>query len=354
MLFFQPIKYSLSHIKLFLIFLFLLQRTSEDSSLSNQLVASTPHLPKKCNANTPSSIFLDVLLNNSHFKSKDDAKIGSYIPWQLATKKRIEGNAAYSSSIAKHYLIWLNVTSQSFFHDAENLLREEEERYIVRMSKLEDAPFKELNDLLPPFISKDEISDLEQKLTQVLEYRFRIEIAIFASQLNYINCGEHAAIAFVETLIESEKGYWPANTPLNIHYISLGNTEDCIGHRFLVRGSTTLPSKQQIIHDQKAVARILDEMDGEIIDHWNNPQAGGLRLSTTEAKRTFGMYSSEVSQVWDCMEIIGYHAQNMHSQIKDMHISEEVKDFFLKYAGPTLAEIENLLNSDNHNRIQCT
>lgn len=288
-----------------IIFLFLLQRLCDDTYLPNRtpFESELPKLPKKCNGNAPSDVYQDVTLNPKV------GIIGRFSPWNLATLERILDDRPRTLSAQKHFEEWHRNTSQSFFQNARNVLSEKEEKHDSFTSVLEDEAWKEFYDLSSHISSAEKKIVLEQQLIKVLQYRFHTEAAIFASQLDYINCGEHASIAFVDELIRAKNGDWPKDRSLKLYYISLGATESANDHHFLVVGSTTLPETELITHDKVRIASILEAMDGEIVDNWNNPKAGGLRLSASAARKKFLMYSPRISEAWDCMEIAEYSAK---------------------------------------------
>lgn len=340
--------FTLTTIKNVLIFFCLLQRTDKLEAISDEMAfipSALSKWPKKCNGNAPSDLYQDVVLD-----PQVDA-VGRMYPWVLASTERKSNNRFHTKSTEVKYSRWLRKTSHPFFKRGLALLELREKNFSPLMSQL----LKQAGDEFEDFISHTSIEkakQLRQILIEVLQYRFHIELALYASRLNYINCGEQTSLAFVEELIRAKNGDWPLNRPLNLFRISLGINEKCTRHRFLVAGSTTLPKSKLILHDKAEISKIFETMDGEIIDNWNNPKAGGLHQTASKARTSFLLYSPRVSEAFDCMEILEFAAKDIHERIQEMKIEPEFKKILTKYAGATLDEVESILHPGMMNTSQ--
>ena len=290
-------------------------------------------LPCKANANALSHVFMDMVISGQHFNLEElegKVPVGVTVPQVF-----IQGFSAENCKAIRE-------ENFQFFQSGEKrkrllgLLEAREEKFLAPYDAIVRHSHRDFAEqFLFERTSEKKREALIQLLTKVLNYREKIESAIFATSQKYINCAEHTAMAFVNELFSALQ----KDSKQVFHFVHpLSSETPANDHVYLVCGSTTL-KPCSISANVNGVKDILAEMDGTIIDYWNNPMAGGIQLPAAQARKQFNQYGPLVAETWDSIIVEEFHAKEIHDEIEQSIFSKREKDFLMQYAGPRLADV---------------
>ncbi|OGT47984.1 MAG: hypothetical protein A3E82_04280 [Gammaproteobacteria bacterium RIFCSPHIGHO2_12_FULL_38_11] len=290
-------------------------------------------LPCKANANALSHVFMDMVISGQHFNLEElEGKIpvGVIVPQVF-----IQGFSPENCRAVRE-------ENFQFFQTGEKrkrlltLLEAREEKFLAPYNEIvQNSRLSFEEQFLSDGTPEKKYEDFIQFLTKVLNYREKIESAIFATSQQFINCAEHAAMAFVNELFSALQ----KECKQVFHFVHPQSSKTPANdHVYLVCGSTTL-KPCSISADVNGVKNILAEMDGTIIDYWNNPMAGGVKLPAAQARAQFNQYGPLVAEIWDSITVEEFSAKEIHDEIEQSIFSQKEKDFLMKYAGPRLTDV---------------
>jgi hypothetical protein len=270
--------------------------------------------PKEENGNAPSDVTLD-------------AAEGYLLPYACA-KKGCE-------RVCKKMVAKFN----GFLPGDGQLLKDRGNYLLYPFEQLKKDSSLKMKQIRKSALNAGEVKRFSSLFDVILDYRLVIETAIFAKRQKITNCVEKAAIAIVEELARSENGEWSKQLPRTLHKIVLFHSARAdYSHVFVVAGSKKLKSGF-IAGDKQAVAKLLRGMGGDIIDGWNHPKVGGVRMAASQAAQQFSLYGRDPF-AFDTIEVKEFPvAFGINQQILDTNLPDQATSFLRELAGPSPSSV---------------
>lgn len=284
---------------------------------------------QKYNANAPSDMPLDIL-----DRDLPPLSVGSFVPWVCAVfLKQPSESAAHLCEAALS-------TFAAFISESDVLVKNRELKFHRPFDTLHQQAILALKIILQKVsLTSQQTEAIQTMFSKINHYRLLMERAIFSQHQQTISCDEHAARTYVDELVRAKNGDWPKKMLKKLHLITLHSHDEQKSHVFMVAGSNTLLSGNYL-HNVTAVKNILGNLKGTIIDYWNHPEAGGVRMRADKAREQYNMYGARASVAWDSIKIEELLIHEIHDDIEKMKVPEVIKACLLHYAGPRVEEIQ--------------
>jgi len=284
------------------------------------------------NANQISDGFLDVLTPQAKNEERGkNYEVGTFLPSECLSQNQ--------RCISDREVILKNLFSKK----SDPLKKLREITYNKIVTDIVSLTLK----LKKEFYSTHLVDLKTQRIFDILfekfsTYRLKIEIALAAKKIKLVNCGEHAHIAVIEELLRFHQNDYDTDFPRKIHTISLESSRyPSSNHIFLVVGDATLEDIEKT-KNKRVVKKILEKLKGVVIDHWNHPAAGGVRLPALEARKKFKLYSPEVADTYDIITVESYPTIFPQTQIEKTALPDALKKALMQLSGPSIEELQDI------------
>lgn len=298
------------------------------STKETRASCSVAKISPKDNANAPSNIYLDIVDHEI-----PPFHCGCFVPRVCLVPLKKDPESIVQSCKTELSIV------ETFKSECDALLQHRDLEFHQPFYALHKKCAARLQTILKKTsLKQQQVDAIYILFRRVSFYRLLTERVIFSEHQHRVNCDEQAARAYMNELWRATYEGWPKKILKKLHVITLHSRDTTRSHVFLVAGSSTLKACHYP-HCITAVKNILGNMQGTVIDYWNNPKAGGVRMRADKARKRYKMYGHLASTAWDSIAVAELPACEIHEEIMKMQMPEAVRACLLDYAGPRLEEI---------------